>query len=318
MRFLRRINRRFLLRYRLEYAFVAGMVTFVRCLSPSFAWSGARTIGRLIFRLGLRRRVILKNLSLAFPEMDERQRLALGMKSVEHLACMFVDVLLQRRVLNRRNVYDRCRVGEWGRDYLARHGEEGMRRRAHKVLFLTAHLGNWELASGFFGLVGVPLAPVYRSPTNPFVARLFHSIRLDSQADFIERRGAVADMMEHFESGGNVGFLADQEALHGYDLPFFGHPARTHKTPAILAHDHGIKVFFGVMIRRGDFLQYEAHGELIEYQPSEEAREERLLEITSDLLRRLENYIREFPEQYFWMHRRWKQSGFHGPRSARG
>jgi KDO2-lipid IV(A) lauroyltransferase len=318
MTFLRRLNRRFLVRYRIEYALVAGMVTFVRCLSPSFAWNGARTLGRLIYRLGVRRRVILKNLSLAFPEMDERCRRELARKSVEHLACVLVDILLQRRMLNRRNVYDRCRVGEWGRAYLERHGEEGMRRRAHKVLFLTAHLGNWELAAGFFGLIGVPIAPVYRSPANPFLARLIHSVRLDSQGQFIERRGAIADMMEHFERGGNVGFLADQEALHGYDLPFFGHPARTHKTPAILAHDHGIKVFFGVMIRRGDFLRYEARGELIEYEPSKTAREERLRAITADLLHRLESYIREFPEQYFWMHRRWKQSGVHGPRPAGG
>jgi KDO2-lipid IV(A) lauroyltransferase len=224
-----------------------------------------------------------------------------------------MDVLLQTRMLRKRNVLERIRLTGWARNYMDEHGPEGLRRRAHKVLFLTAHLGNWELASGFFSLLGVQISPVYRAMRNPFVDRLFRKIRLDSQYEVIERRGAVQSMMERFEQGGNIGFLFDQEALHGIYVPFFGVPACTHKTPAVLARDYDVKIFLGVVVREGDFLHYEARGELLDMASFKtDDRQADLERITADLMQRLEAEIRLYPDQYFWVHRRWKRVGVHG------
>lgn len=312
MNWFHRLNRRYLLRYRLEYGVALCLVYGVRALSPSFVWRTARTLGRLLFRLGVRRRTMLANLAIAFPEMDEAERRRLAERSMEHFASMCVDMIFQRRMLSRRNVLEKIEFVGWARDYMDEHGVEGLRRRAQRVLFITAHLGNWEIATGMFGLLGVRIDPVFRSPQNPFIARLLRRIRLESQDHVIEKRGAVRAMMERFDRDGNVGFLFDQEAVHGLDIPFFGRPACTHKTPALLARDHGIKIFFGVIVRRGDFLRYEARGELIDLSIRSGDKQADLAAILTDLMGRLENEIRQDPEQYLWAHRRWKRAGVHG------
>ncbi|MHC4338721.1 MAG: lysophospholipid acyltransferase family protein [Planctomycetota bacterium] len=312
MNLFRKLNRRYLLRYRLEY--LVGLTVFYgsRCMSPAFAWGSARMLGRLVWRLGIRRKVAMANLGRAFPEWSEAERARTCRRSYEHFASVIVDLLFQRRMLTRQNSHDRVTLSGWVGKYFREHGVEGLRRRAHRILFMTAHLGNWEMGSGFFGLLGVKVAPVYRIPQNPFLARLVRKVRLSHQAEFIERRGAVQAMLERFERNENVGFLFDQEAGHGLDIPFFGHAARTHKTPAVLALDYDVKVTFGVMIRRGDFLRYELRGFLYEDFEHTGDRDKDLFDITHRLMGRLEEYIREYPEQYLWMHRRWKRAGFHG------
>jgi len=166
-------------------------------------------------------------------------------------------------------------------------------------------------ASGFFGLIGVSVVPVFRAMRNPFMDRLIRRIRLDAQHQVIERRGAVSAMIEVLERDGNVGLLFDQEAKQGLDIPFFGLPARTHKTPAVLVRDRGVKIFFGVMVREGDFLRYEARGQLLDLSRQTDDRAGDIAAITTELMQRLEDEIRRRPEQYFWMHRRWKRSGVH-------
>jgi KDO2-lipid IV(A) lauroyltransferase len=310
-RFLDRLNRRYLLRYRAEYVFVLLLVHAVRALSPAFAWAGARALGSFLYRRGMRRRAILTNLAVAFPDLSEAERDAIGEKCMRHFLCMMVDVLFEQRMVTPRNVFRRVRFTGWARDYLDRYGLVGFRERAHRVLFLTAHLGNWEFASGVFGLMGIDIVPIFRAIRNPFVNKLVRGLRLVAHDRLIERRGAVPVMVEHLEKGGNIGMLFDQEAVHGVPVPFFGLPARTHKTPAILARDHGVKIFFGVMVREGDFLRYEARGELLDLSRQGDDRIRDLEEITGELMKRLEDEIRRRPEQYFWMHRRWKRAGIH-------
>lgn len=313
MNLWRRLNHRLLLRYRLEYLVTLAFVYGVRALSPRVAWLVARSMGRLLFRLGLRRKTVLTNLEVAFPDLSADERREMAVRVYEHFASMIMDVLLQTRMLRKANVLERIRLTGWARAYMDEHGKEGLRRRAHRVLFLTAHLGNWELASGFFSLLGVQISPVYRAMRNPFIDRLFRKVRLDSQYEVIERRGAVQSMMERFAQGGNIGFLFDQEALHGIYVPFFGVPACTHKTPAVLARDHDVKIFLGVVVREGDFLHYEARGELLDMSSFKtDDRQQDLERITADLMRRLEAEIRTYPDQYFWVHRRWKRVGVHG------
>ena len=282
------------------------MVHAVRALSPSFAWEGARALGTLAYRLGLRRRAVLTNLAVAFPDVSEAERERICHACYRHFFSVVVDVILEQRMVRPANLFRKVRFTGWARDYLDRYGLAGFKERAHRVLFLTAHLGNWELGSGAFGLMGIDIVPIFRAIRNPYVNRFVRGMRLVAHDKLIERRGAVPAMVAHNNSGGNIGMLFDQEAVHGMSVPFFGLPSRTHKTPAILARDHAVKIFFGVMVREGDFLRYEARGELLDLSRQGADRIGDLREITTELMRRLEGEIRKNPEQYLWMHRRWK------------
>lgn len=312
MTVLARLNRRFLLRYRAEYVVALAVVFGVRALSPSVAWAGARSLGRLLWRLGVRRETVRRNLAVAFPSLPPEERDAIGRRATEHFCQVAVDTLLQRRMVSRRNLFRRFRLAAWMRDFVAKHGVAGLREQTRGVLLLTAHLGNWELGAGLFTLLGVPVSAVFRTPRNPFLAKLLRRIRLDSGAEFVERRGAIPVMLERLAAGGNVGFLFDQEAVHGLYVPFFGLEACTHKTPAVLARDYDVPIFFGTMRRLGDFLRYEAMGEMVGPFPKTEDRAKDVADIMAELTRRLEARIRETPDQYLWMHRRWKRVGVHG------
>lgn len=312
MRWLRRLNRRLLLRYRLEYVVGLAVVSVVRALPPAFAWEGARAVGNLVWRSGLRRRAIMTNLGIAFPEKSEAERREIGRRMMEHFASVVVDILFQRRMLSRRNLMRKVRFHGWMERFLAEQPLADLPGQVRRNLFVTAHLGNWEISSGLFGLLGIRIDPVYRTPRNPFIAKLLRRIRLDSEFEFIEKRGAVAAMMETFGKGGNVGFLFDQEAVYGPYIPFFGREACTHKTPAVLARDHSVPVFFGVMIRRGDYLHYEGRGDLVPIPPATDDKDADIRAILGELVARLENEIRRCPEQYLWAHRRWKRAGVHG------
>ncbi|MDH3591665.1 MAG: hypothetical protein OER88_07295, partial [Planctomycetota bacterium] len=207
-----RLNQRFLIRYRIEYLVAVIAVHVVRAISPDLAWRGARDLGSLLWRGGMRRKVMRANLAIAFPEKTEAQRDEIGEKTMQHFCCMAVDIFLQTRMLTRGNILKKFTFRGWTQDYMNEHGVAGFRRRATRVLFLTAHLGNWELASGFFSLLNIRIDPVFRPPRNPYMADFIRKIRLDVQSTFIEKRGAVNAMMETLEEGGNVGFLFDQEA----------------------------------------------------------------------------------------------------------
>ncbi len=311
IRFLERLNRRYLLRYRLEYALALLVVHAVRALSPAFAWDGARALGALCYRLGLRRRPVLANLAVAFPDLPEAGREALALRCYRHFFSVVVDVLFEQRMVNQRNFLRKVRITGWAKEYIDLHGLKGFKERAKRMLVLTAHLGNWEFASGVFGLLGVEIVPVFRAIRNPFVNDLVRGLRLVTHDRLIERRGAVPAMVEHLDKGGNIGMLFDQEAVHGIPVPFFGLDARTHKSPAILARDHDVKIFLGFLVREGDFLRYEARGELLDLSRKSDDRVRDIAEITTELMRRVEDEIRRRPEQYLWMHRRWKRAGIH-------
>jgi len=312
MTLLARLNRRFLVRYRIEYVLALVVLYGVRALSPAFAWRSARMVGRLAHRLGVRRAVVERNLRVAFPDLDEAGRREIARRSFEHLTSIAIDLVFQKRMLTRRSLWRKVEFDGWNRAYLARHGLEGMRRRTKRMIYLTGHFGNWELGSGLMGLLGLPVIPVYRRPQNPFFADLIDRLRLQVQDETIEKRGAVARMIELLDREKNIGFLFDQEAVYGLDVPFFGRPARTHKTPAALANEYGAFLQFGVMIRRGDFLHYRGTGAPIDVPPPTGDRQADNIAVLKRIHEALEERIREHPEQYFWLHRRWKRGGLHG------
>jgi len=316
-RFLHKLNRRLLVRYRLEYAVAVILIYTVRALSPDMAWRAARRLGRFTFRLGLRRSTIMSNLRIAFPDMSEKERREIGFRTWEHFLSLAVDIILQRRMLQSSNVLEKIRITGWGGDFIREHGADALAKQIHGCVFCGGHFGNWELATGMFKLLGVTIVPIFRAPSNPFIAELVRKVRLDSQSKLLERRGAVQGMIDTLKAGGNVGFLFDQEASSGMMVPLFGVEAPTHKTPAILFRDVKAPLFFGSMIRRGDYFNYEARGELLTDPPYTEDRYEDVKSILIDLNQRLEARVREHPEQYFWMHRRWKNLGIHAPRAKK-
>jgi KDO2-lipid IV(A) lauroyltransferase len=173
-------------------------------------------------------------------------------------------------------------------------------------LFVTAHLGSWELAVACAAArTGGAGAVVFRRVDNRFIDALWQWVRHKRGADFIEKRGAAARAAAALRAGQHVAMLIDENGgYRGVFVPFFGRPASTRKTPAVLSLLTGAPIVLGACIRRpGHPYLYR----LAMFEPPRHLEPGRaVLELTARVLAVLETWIRDDPAQWRWVHWRWK------------
>ncbi len=288
--------------WRIEYAAVRGAEMIFLLLPPRAALGLARVLARLYFRIGAsRRRTVLENLRVAMGDrLDESQRIELARKNYEHAFTLLCEIVTRRRMVPDLRAFRRLTRFRGDLTSLAadvRLGRGG--------LILTAHMGNWETAGALLTYERVPFSAISRAVPNPYVQAYLMGTR-DNAFDILEKRGAVQGTLDAIRAGRWVAILGDQNAgKHGVFVPFFGLPACTYPLPATLAVRHDLTVYFAVAIRRAPGHRFDV--DLRRYvRPAgldNRAAETHLLEAYHATL---EEWIRANPEQYFWMHRRWK------------
>jgi KDO2-lipid IV(A) lauroyltransferase len=180
------------------------------------------------------------------------------------------------------------------------------------VFILGGHFGNWEVSTATFGMFGFPLGIVARKLDNPYLHRWFFEARQQTGHQLYDKRGGTSEMIELLEAGGNLGLLCDQDAgPRGQYVEFFGRPASTFKSIALLALQYRAILVVGYGIRLPDdpdarWVRYEIGCEdvidTIDYDHSRDS----ITAITQRYSTALERAVRRAPEQYFWVHRRWK------------
>ena len=176
-------------------------------------------------------------------------------------------------------------------------------------IFVTGHVGNWELTA--LGIVqsGVPLTVVYRAPNNPVAADLLNRMRGPLGGDLVPK-GPIATrrIMAILRKGGNVGLLVDQKTNNGIPARFFGMEAMTTPVVAMCALHFGCPVVPVQVVRTGG-----ARFRVIYHPPLVFAktgdREADVLAMTEQVNTMLEGWIRERPDQWLWFHRRWPKPG---------
>jgi KDO2-lipid IV(A) lauroyltransferase len=193
------------------------------------------------------------------------------------------------------------------------------------VLVVTGHFGNWELAGYVLGLVGFKTYAIARTLDNPYVDDLLRSLRERTGQKILAKSGEYEDILGALARGGILATLADQDAgKRGLYVDFFNRPASTHKAVALLALEYnvimlvvGVPKLENVLIGdhwAGSPARYRITlAEVIdaaEYQDRADA----VKALTQRYTSALESVIRLAPEQYFWLHRRWK----HQPKGKKG
>lgn len=174
------------------------------------------------------------------------------------------------------------------------------------VIFCSAHLGNWELFSPIIAHIGGPINVVARRTFDPRVTRLVTHFRsaggvVPLWRDGHPLAGAIADVLKQ---GDIMGFLIDQDLkVPGIFVPFFGKPAYTPSAPAHFALDCDAIIILGVMQRKGK--KYVIKIQDIDV-PRDIPRDEAVYRIIANITEEYEKAIRDTPEQWIWMHRRWR------------
>ena len=287
-------------RYALEAAAAAVVWAVVRRLPRRVVLAIGRGLGRIWAALDRRHlEIAAENLRRAFPEWDEARVQSTALGVYTHFAAVVLEILW----MEGRPVAELLALTEI-------EGLEHMQAAlalGRGVVSPIAHLGNWELQGVATAPLIGPSAVIARPLDNAALDRRLVSFRTSTGNVVIYKRKALAQILTTLREGRVVAVMIDQntQAKDGIFVRFFGRPACTTTVAAALAIKTGCPIVPARCVRRPDGRYRMAYGPAVEWTGSGR-RDEDIAALTQQLTSVIEGWVRETPEQWLWLHRRWK------------
>ncbi len=276
------------------------LVGVLGAVPRSWARAAGAAAGGLAFALlGRLRRVGLRNLELAYPAMPVAERTAVLRRLYRNLGWQLAEFAQMRRYTS-TNTASFARY-EGLENYLA------ARDAGNGVLIVTGHLGAWELSSFYHSLLGHPMSMVIRRLDNPLVDDYVNRLRC-LHGNRVLDKDFVRGLLEAMHDGETVGILMDTNMTppQGVFVPFFGIPACTASGLARVALKTGAAVLPGFMVWEPAERKYVLRfGERIELTRSGDDEADTVAN-TARFTQAIEETVRLYPDQWLWLHRRWK------------
>ena len=286
------------------YLVIRVLVCIVQGLSWDLALALARGLAWLAYRLDRRHRIVaLDNLRHAFGERTPSELDRLARRSYLHLTTMVVEMIRLPRVLHPHNIYDYIRhIGPDNLDQCRR-----LLALKRPRLVLTGHFGNWEVLSYAAGMAGFRGAIVARRLDNPFLDRYLARFRKKTGMQLLDKSSDYSRILAMLADDAPLGIVCDQDAgPRGLFVDFFGRPASTFKSIALLSLEYAAPIAVLGAARAGTPLRYHVYLEDIIYPEDYTNDPDAPRAITQRYTAALERMVHRHPEQYFWLHRRWK------------
>jgi KDO2-lipid IV(A) lauroyltransferase len=284
-----------------EYYALRAALAAVRAVPWSRAVAAGGHVAGLGYRpLGIRRRVVEGQITTAFPEWTAERVRQVARGAYEHLGRTAVEAALLPTLSPERVVSLFDGEGDWS-----------VMARAHAagrgVIVVTGHIGNWELAGAYIAARGVPVEGVTRRMANPLFDRYLTTTRQRAGLGVIADADAVRRIPRALRAGHVVALVADQglKGMASTFVPFFGRLAKTPRGPGVFALRLGVPVLVGTAVRLPSG-RYRALVEPVEVTPTGD-RERDVDAVVARYTAVLERWVREYPEQYLWHHRRWRR-----------
>ena len=270
-------------------------------LPQGLGYGTAALLGRLFFRCSRRRRrCALRFLRFAFPERTDADLLCLGRTATGNVFKVPLDMARLTRLLARggdiREVVDVSAL-------------DGLLPEK-PYMALTAHLGSWEVAAVTMAQLSQEGHGVARVFKNPLLQRWILANRQRGGLHVHPRRGGIRDLAVAVARGAVGLQVVDQhQRLRGVVAPFFGQPASCERAAASLALRHGYPIVVGYAQRVGQGFRFRmvSHPPFVPLQTGDRMAD--LQQVVSEVNRRLEQQIRGCPEQYLWIHDRYRAAG---------
>jgi len=282
----------------IEYFFLFYLVKFFNLFPLRIALKIAEYIGRLLFHLDKKHRQrALDNLTFAFSEKSYSEIKDICRKVYINSAKIFMEFIFLPKI---------------DKDFVKRNvkivGEENLKKglKLNKgIIGITGHIGNWELLGAILVKSGYGLSAVYHPMRNPLSDKLFYQLRYESGMELISMKNSLKGSIKALKENRILGLIADQDAGgSGVFVNFFNRPASTAKGPAVFAIKTGAPMIIFTLIReKGDrFTLY--IDEPLKVRRSGNLEDDILYntKLWSD---ELEKWVRKYPEQWFWVHRKW-------------
>lgn len=274
-------------------------------LSTCQAWS--RRLGWLFWHVfKLRRATVEENLQTAFPEKSPAEHEAIAIAMWEHLLLMVCEIAHAPRKINRTN---------W-RTHLAMPQMPLMVRRLldrRPVVIISGHLGNFEMGGYLLGLHGFPTHTIARTLDNGYLDRWINDFREATGQYILPKHGSSQQIEELLKSGGTLVLLGDQHAGEAACwVDFFGRPASTHKAVALFTLSGNAPTSAGCVFRKGEPMHFEMRVADLVDPADADFKLGSIPLLTQWYTRCLEDLIRIAPNQYWWLHRRWREQKNNG------
>lgn len=282
------------------------IVRFFVCFLQTLSWQGANRVASalawLVYQVDTRhRKVAMDNLGHAFPGQYSDVELDRMVRNVyRHFCTLLTEIVLIPRKLHVRN----------HKIHLQFSNEKELLHLLmsdRPLLLLTPHFGNWELAGYYLGLCGFTTFAVARTLDNIYLDRFLRRFRENTGQKILAKKGDFDRMTEVLATGGVLATLGDQDAgQRGLFVNFFGRPASTHKAIALMAIEYGVPIIVSGAYKVGEPMRYVVHAEEVIYPEHYADRPDAVKALTQRYTDAMERFIRRAPEQYFWVHNRWK------------
>jgi Kdo2-lipid IVA lauroyltransferase/acyltransferase len=287
----------------LVYIAVRLMVCVIQAMPDAVARGFAGGLAALAYCVDKRhRKVATENLTSAFPEKTPAEITELVKGCYRHFAELVIEIAVLPKKLRAEN---------W-RQYASLVGGDKILSALlsdRPVLIVTAHFGNWEMAGYVLGLIGIRSFAIARVLDNPHLERYFRHFRERTGQTILDKKDDYERIVSTLQGGGKVATLGDQDAgSKGVFVNFFHRPASAHKAVALLAMQYdAVMLVVGIpRVQAGERWHYHITCEDVidprEYVTTGNA----VKAITQRYHDSLAAMIRRHPEQYFWLHRRWK------------
>lgn len=293
------------LRERVEYYTVKFFIFLTSILPKSFVYGFFKSLADIFFKIEKRRREItLKNLKLAFPQKNNKEIKELAIKSYESVSKSIAEIIMlfagkitpDELIINKKEVLKKV--------------EQYTKNRKNGVIFITAHFGNWEIAGQFLARNGYPMTIIGREGNNKLIEEnITKPFRQKSGNKNVYKRNAMLSLVKTLKRDKNAGLLIDQKAgvNESVRVKFFEKEADTVNSVALLKlkFDPIILPVFSAREKNGNY-------KMIIYEPVElkfkenESEDDKIKKLTQKYNDIIEDVIKQYPEQWFWMHNRWR------------
>lgn len=285
---------------KLEYILFIGFSYLTKMLGLQLSRRLATPMAALFYYLiPIRKKVVIDNLVHAFPGYPIERIKKITFGTYKSFAITLLEVLYIPHISKREMINEvKCNNLELLRQKM---------RDNVGILYLSAHFGNWEYFALSVGLqIDHPLHLIIKPQRNPYVTDFLNRARTKWTNEVIPMGVSVRQAYKILSEKKMLAMAADQRGhLEALRTEFFGRPAAMYPGSAVLALRTGASLVYAIIYRNKDY-SYTVDFEEMTIDDIEGSEDEKVKEILRRYINKLEEYIRKYPEQWLWMHKRWK------------
>ncbi len=245
-----------------------------------------------------RREIALINISKSFPDESVEWHNSICKDSFRHFGIATTEFI---QLIRFNDKFIEKYISVEGEEYIKQTLSEGK-----GMISICPHLGNWEFVAAYVAYKGYPLSVIMKRQSNPYINIIIERLRLSFNMEVIYKSRAGFPALRALKQNRIIALVADQDAgKNGIFVDFFGRPASTAQGPAriALAYQSPVTVSLGIREKNGKIKIVITPELQFDYGKK---KEEIVYKNTEIWTKKIEEYIKAYPEQYFWMHRRWK------------